>query len=209
MDWLTRVAATIFPFSLEQGDIAKALSEWFYTGDTYDLDEACEVCQLCGHDPIRYQFTIRKRHTFTELLIGSECITRFDIHAVDAHGIDLDSKTTKQIVARDRQKLITDAKKRRMISALIELKKKDVSVDIDSFLNYYCDRDAFTPKQLSLLVWKLCKNAIPYNPADFKMTIRRKREQEQLLGLQEYQIKQIWPCMSNSQIEWFDRESSC
>lgn len=197
--WLERVKKSTFPLSIEKDDIRKALAEWFYTNETYDLEFPSEDCQLCGHPNIRYQFTIRNRFTKKELLIGSECITRFDIPAVDESGTALSSKETKKVVSQDRRKLITDAKERRMIQTLVELKKKEEDFDVDSFITYFKERGAFTPKQLALLFWKLDVNDIPRHVIDFKLTIKRKREKEQLLGLKDFQIKTILPCLSPSQ----------
>ena len=72
--WLQHVKKSIFPRSFEKADIRKALAEWFYTGETYDLESPSADCELCGHQEIRYQFTIKNRQTDNELQIGSECI---------------------------------------------------------------------------------------------------------------------------------------
>ena len=73
MNWLNRVEANILPYSLSD-NVKEALTEWYYTGDTYDLETPCEDCELCDHQDIRYQFVIRNENTGHELLIGSECI---------------------------------------------------------------------------------------------------------------------------------------
>jgi hypothetical protein len=200
--WLNRVKNSIFPFSIEKEDVQKALVEWHYTGDTFDLEASVEDCELCGHKEIRYQFTIRNQYTDSELLIGSECITRFDIPAISEGGASLSAQETKKLVSRDRRKLITDAKKRRLIKTLVELKKSEESFNIDSFINYYGERGAFTPKQLAMLFWRLSKYQIPRHPADFKLTIRRDREKEQLLDLQDFQLAAISECLSGTQMEF-------
>ncbi len=197
--WLERIKKSLFPLSVEKADIRKVLQEWFYTGETNDLEYPEEDCELCGHQDIRYQFTIRNKHTEHELLIGSECITRFDIPALDDAGDALSSEETKKVVAKDRQKLITDAKQRRMIKTLVELKKRQEDFDVDSFVGYFRERGAFTPKQLALVIWRLQHHKIPYHPTDFKLTIKRGREKEQLLGLRDFQIAAIMPCLSSAQ----------
>lgn len=206
-NWLERVKKSIFPRSFEKVDIKKALAEWYYTGETYDLEFPSEDCELCGHSEIRYQFTIRNSKTAGELQIGSECITRFDIPAVDERGGMLSSKETRKIVAKDRRKLITNAKERRMIQTLIELKKKEEKFSIDSFIDYYQERHAFTPKQLVTLLWRLKANVIEYRPSDFNLTIRRGREKEQLLNLKDFQIAAILPCLSSSQRKFLDENN--
>ena len=204
-EWLERVKHSIFPRSIERQDIRKALQEWFYTGDCHDLEQPIEDCELCGHPDIRYQFTILNRNTKEILLIGSECVTRFDIPALGKDGVILSTKETKKVVSKDRRKLITNAKERRMIQALIELKKKEEDFNIDSFISYYKDRGAFTPKQLSVLFWRFDKYDIERCPADFKLTIKRNREKEQLLALKDFQIQAILPCLSPTQRSYLER----
>ncbi len=203
MTYIQRVASTLAPLSIEQDDMATMLREWHYTGNTYDLGEPLEDCELCGHPDIRYQFEIANRHTGHELLIGSECITRFDIPAVDEEGRLLDSAATREKVHRDRRKLITDAQKKRVIRALLQLAAADAQFEINSFIDYYQNRGAFTPNQLALLVWRFGKHKISYHKSDLKMAIKRNREKDQLRDMEDWKIKQIWECMSPTQKSWY------
>ena len=202
MTWIERVAANILPLSKERRNVAEALREWVYTGDCYDLDAPIEDCQLCNHPNIRYQFVIFNQHMGETLLIGSECITRFRIPAVDDKGNILSDEATKVRVKQDRSRLITDAKRRRMMNTLVRLASVDGEFDIQSFIDYFDERNAFTPKQLSLLFWRLDKVKVAYSKADFKMVIRRKREKEQLLAMPDWKLKKLRPAMSSSQLEW-------
>ncbi|WP_269543225.1 hypothetical protein [Cerasicoccus fimbriatus] len=206
-NWLQRVKASIFPRSREKSDIRAALSEWFYTGDTYDLEYPSADCELCGHKDIRFQFTIENSFTQKDLLIGSECITRFDIRAVDEEGHQLDSETTKKTVQRDRRKLITNAKEKRMFTSLVRLGSLDQDFEIDSFISYYGERKAFTPKQLAVLLWRLEKFGVEHKPTDFKLTIRRNREKNQLLTLKDFQVRAIWKCLSASQKRFYENNT--
>ena len=90
MDWPKHVAESILPLSRERDDLARALHEWYCTGQVTDLEQSVEACQLCGQSDIRYQLEIQNRHTIASLLIGSECIKQFDISAVDEEGMLLD-----------------------------------------------------------------------------------------------------------------------
>ncbi|MCK5605639.1 hypothetical protein KAR91_27340 [Candidatus Pacearchaeota archaeon] len=203
MSWIARVQSSIFPLSKEKNNIRIALSEWFYNGETYDLEEPIEDCQLCYHPNIRYQFTIVNRNTNESLLIGSECITKFDIRAVDERGNLLNLEQTGKKVKSDRNKLITEAQRKRVIASLVSLASLDEQFKIDSFINYYQERKAFTPNQLSLLVWRLERFDVPYKKSDFKTIIRRNREKDQLLEMNDFKLRQIWKCLSNSQKKFF------
>jgi len=207
--WLENVKENLISLSKEKIDVRKSLSEWFYYDNTHDLEEPCEDCELCGHQGIRFQFEIQNIETKHTLLIGSECIKRFLIRAVDSEGKVLDEVGTRKKVDKDRRTLISDAKTKRVIRNLIELSQKDTNFnDIDRSIEYFNDRGAFPPKYLSFLLWRLGKNNIKFNKSDFKMVIRRNREKNQLLyEMEDWQIKNIWSVMSASQKEWYEYHS--
>ncbi len=140
------------------------------------------------------------------LLIGSECIHRFGIAAVDEHGRRLGATETRKRVEKDRRKLIEEARKRRVVRVLVALAHADEGeFDIASFITYLQDRGAFTPSQLSLLCWRLAVRRIAHEPRDFRMIIRRGREQQQLLDFADWKLRQLLPYMSETQLEFLRR----
>ena len=202
MTWARRSAANILPLSVEKARLADAVKEWLYSGDMYDLEAPIDKCELCDHPDIRYQFKIVNRLNGNELLVGSECINKFGISATDDHGNILDRDESRRKVSRDRRYLVNEARKRRLVNALVELSTHEKTFDIDSFVTYVLDRDAFTPSQLAFLLWRLDKHRIAYSPADFKITIRRDREKDQLREMESWKIKRLWPSMSKGQRAW-------
>lgn len=205
MNWAGRAAINLLPLSRERRDLAQALKEWRYTGHFHDLETPSADCELCDHADIRYQFEIRNLFTGSPLLIGSECINRFGIAATDEEGRALDAADTRRKVAQDRRKLVEDARRRRVITALVDLAHKDQEFDIRDFIGYVQERDAFTPKQLSLVLWRLAKFRIPHAAKDFKLTIKRDREKFQLRSLKDWELERIRPCLSPTQLEYLKR----
>ena len=203
MSWINRVIETLAPLSVEQDDARVMIAEWYYTGNAYDLDAPIETCELCSHPDIRYQFEIANEETENELLVGSECIKRFRISALDDRGGRLNEHESRQKVDRDRTKLIADSKQRRVINALVALSMDDDEFNIDSFIKYYREREAFTPNQLKVVIWRLNEHEIDYRPSDFKMIMSRNRERGQFRRLEGWQVKKIWPCLSSSQRKWY------
>ncbi|KND47718.1 MAG: hypothetical protein AB201_02155 [Parcubacteria bacterium C7867-006] len=198
--WLDKVSENIFPLSLEQKDIKKALTEWIYEGNFYDLETPSELCQLCNHPDIRYQFEIRNKNTSSTLLIGSECVTRFGgIVVVDGQGNTVEIKEAKKRVAKDKNKLIRDAETKSVINTLVTLGSYDHEFDISNFLKYYQERMAFTPNQLSTILWRIEKHKVYFNKSHFKLTIKREREKQQLLNMEDWKLKKLFPCLSSSQ----------
>lgn len=140
MNWASRSADNILPVSREQQNLSLALKEWVYTGEMYDLEAPNEDCQLCDHPNIRYQFNIRNAHNHNELLVGSECINKFEIRAVDESGTLLDVIESRRKVNRDKRHLVSEASKKRLINALVKLLKKDEEFEIEKFIDYVQER---------------------------------------------------------------------
>lgn len=201
--WLERVKANIFPVSFEKKNVRKALNEWVYQGNVYDVEVAEEMCELCDQPHIRFQFEILNIINGNTLQIGSECIKRFNIGVVDRRGNVLSPDAAKRKVNKDRNKLITDAKVKSVIASLVDLARDDDDFDIHNFIRYFKDNGAFTPKQLVTLIWRMEKYKIEHNKSHFKITIKKNKDKEQLLGLEEWKVQKIWPCLSNSQKKYY------
>ncbi|MED4353954.1 hypothetical protein P9265_16695 [Schinkia azotoformans] len=199
MNWIERVKKNVLPVSNERYNIRKALDEWVYEGSMYDVEVADEICELCDQPNIRYQFEIVNVLNNNSLLIGSECITRFRISVIDKSGNKLSFEEAKKKVTKDRSRLVTEAKEKSVLNTLVALAAKDHEFNIENFIVYFKERKAFTPNQLALLIWRLERARIDFKKSHFKLTIKRNREKEQLLKLEDWKLKQIWDCLSNSQ----------
>ncbi|ESZ02415.1 MULTISPECIES: hypothetical protein [unclassified Mesorhizobium] len=205
MSWETRAANNLLPLSWDKGSLSQALREWRYTGDYHDLEAPSANCELCDHPDIRYQFEIRNLHTAARLLIGSECIHRFGIAATDEEGRTLDTLATRKKVDRDRRQLVEDARRRRLVSALVALANVEPNFDVHSFIDYLQTRGAFTPKQLATVLWRLRKKGVVHSPQDFKLTIRRGREKAQLLSLKDWEMALVKPCLTTEQSAYLEK----
>jgi hypothetical protein len=199
VSWAERAARNLLPHSRDRSDLAMALREWRYEGGFHDLEAPTADCELCDHPDIRYQFEIRNGFTGARLQIGSECINRFGIRATGEDGEVLDAARTRKKVGQDRRALVEAARKKRVITALVALSHADPEFNILSFIDYLQDRGAFTPKQLATLLWRLQTHAVPFDVRDFKLTIRRDREKDQLLQMADWQIERLLPAMSIAQ----------
>ena len=202
MNWAKRSSENILPLSENQKNLKAAIREWSYDGDMYDLEKPIEICELCNHPDIRYQFKIVNNNNYNEMLVGSECINKFEISATDELGNVLGKEESARKVNRDRRYLVEEARKKRLIRSLVELKGAEEDFDIESFITYEQDRGAFTPKQLSFLFWRFKKSNIEYKPNNFKIIMKRNREKEQLLNMEEWKIEQLWESLSSSQKKW-------
>jgi len=204
--YLDRVEIRLLVQSKEQSDFDKAFREWSYAGNAFDLKESIAECELCGHSGLRFQYEIANSHTSSRLLVGSRCINRFrGIRVQDADGADLDEERATKRLASDRRRLIENHRHRRVISSLVQLASNEDEFDIDSFIKWLLAHQAFTPKQMTTLIWRFEKHGVAFDSADFKVTIRRNKHKQQLFDLPDWQLQKLWPCLSPSQQESYQR----
>ena len=109
---------------------------------------------------------------------------------------------SQRLVNSDKRHRINGAQRRQVINALVSLSKVEEKFDVDAFITYFHDRGGFTPQQLFTLFWRFDKYAIAYSPLNFKLVIRRGREQEQLRRMDDWKLAILWPAMSTQQQAW-------
>ena len=202
MSWASRSADNILPCSNEKNVLAAALKEWLYTGDMLDLEEPIENCQLCDHPDVRYQFCIKNKFNGNELLVGSECINKFEIKAIDSDGTILGLDDSRKKINSDRRYLVEEARKKRVINSLVQLSRAESDFDIESFITYLQDRGSFTPNQLCTIFWRFKEYNIEHKKTDYKFTIRRNREKAQIREMPDWKLKILWDSMSTAQKTW-------
>ncbi|MCY1003962.1 hypothetical protein OWM54_43140 [Myxococcus sp. MISCRS1] len=206
--YLQRVAHNILPLSRNQHNVTEALREWEYRGDGNDVQDAVETCQLCDHYPIRYQFEIVNRFTTHQLQIGSECITRFDVAVIDEDGLRQRGAAAATIVAKDRRKMEDDSRRRAVRRALVQLAKVDDAVDSTMLASIADDAHerGLSPKQASLIVWRLTANKIDLQLSYLKVKLKKDAEQDSLLEMDDFKVRQLWPCLSSAQQRWYNQK---
>src|SRR3546814_13148212 len=102
LSWAVRAAATLLPLS-RASSLGPALREWSYTGRFFDLEARDGICELCGQQDLRYHFAIEHSGTASSLLVGPECIKRFEITGVDTTGQRPEADTRGTLVDRNRR----------------------------------------------------------------------------------------------------------
>lgn len=99
-----KVKETVFSLSENKNAIKTAISEWTYRGKCHYLSDYSGTCGLCGHKGLRYQFTIVNGSNENELVVGSECIKKFEICYFD-DGYLIDLRSSLKVVSSDRKRL--------------------------------------------------------------------------------------------------------
>lgn len=201
--WAQIAYKTLQPLSKVQNPLKAMLDEWFYNGNLIDYETPCETCGLCGHENLKYHFGITNSETGNELLVGSECIEKFNLSGIGDHGEYLDPNQTSQKVKRDRNKLIKDSKQKRALQCLILLSQKDKEFDFKRTIDSFEEKNSFSPNQLALIFWRLSKHNIKFKVSDFKVSIRRDRNKMQLAAMDERKFLTIRDALSSSQKDFY------
>jgi hypothetical protein len=78
----------------------------------------------------------------------------------------------------------------------------DFDFDFDDLLSRWRMRNAFTPKELAIVFWRLGVHNVHFQPNYFRVSIRRVHERYQLESLEKWKLLKIWPVLLSSQKQW-------
>ena len=104
--WRNKAQENLLLKSIEQADHLRAAKEWEFSGKVIDHEVVDMRCELCAGENLRYHFEIKNKVNNNELMVGSTCITKFDITVWDNQGNEIlgrNKKTTflnKEILNR-------------------------------------------------------------------------------------------------------------
>lgn len=137
--WTAKAAKNLLPLSVAS-DLAEALREWAYSGNSTDYGQPEETCQLCDQEDLRYHFQIGNKQTAHHLWVGSSCIQRFEIAGYEQVKVDL-------------AKLIREADERKVRALLVEVAARtEGRVDM---LRLWAHRGGLPPRE-ALRLAKAC-----------------------------------------------------
>jgi len=188
-----RVAENILPLSLA-GTLPDAFSEWYFTENIEDHEVACEDCELCDQEQLRYHFEIKNRHTNSCLWVGSSCILKFQVQIFD-NGILLNAKASKKKLNSLKQKMRLDS----CVKSLRNLASQDFNDILSNALEFYLKNKFLTPKFAFVVFWRLSKNKIDHSPSFFKVGLNKDKYKRDLAQMPKDRVHLIWPALSSSQ----------
>lgn len=192
--FMRRVAERILPLSLEHLNVKQAFTEWEYEGVCFDLGEPSADCELCDHLSIRFQFEITNKHNFNKLLVGSQCIERFEIGGLEG----------MEKVQNDLNKMYETARNKRVLLALDALIL--VEPEFSSLRLAYLKEKGFHPKELLGVFPRLVAHGISFLPQDFIVRLRRNKDKEALFSTTKEGYGILVACMSAEQRKKYPAE---
>ena len=194
-EYIDRIAPNIVPLSVSE-DVYKALTEWEATGLVVDHEAPDEVCKLCDNTGLRYHFKIENSHTGNTLMVGSQCILRFNVKVRGA---------TKATAKRTLGKWVKQAQRATTLKTFEKVRDTDTDPRYQAALagavEYYTLRDSLTPNHLALVRWRAKQNGIDLSMTAVKVSFRKQAHKQQALDMNTWKLETIWDALSSSQKE--------
>jgi hypothetical protein len=207
--WIKTATRNLLEKSEEKSDYSKAKDEWSTTEkvedslENYEIGEEWPSCELCKHEDLRWQFEIKNELNQNRLMVGSTCIKQFNIKLLtsDQNYLEGELRNTKmdQLI----RKKINEAKHNEVLDTLRILWKKDVEFrkQIEGTGKFWKEKGYFSPKMAALVIWRLRKQNMAFNPRSLKISIRKRDYQDQIEEMEEWKRRSILPCLTKVQRE--------
>jgi len=191
--YTTIVCRNILPLSVSQF-LPEAFKECYFTGYTYDYGKPVETCQLCEKEELRYHFQIMNSLTEKALMVGSQCILKFDV-AVFEDGLKLDRKEAASKLNR----LVGEMRLTSCLQALEKVADSENNDILRNAVRFYRNYHYLSPKQAFVVLWRLKKHQIDHNPSFFKINLKNSKYRHDLETMSSDRLKLLLPALSASQ----------
>lgn len=188
-----RVADNILPLSIAS-DLPEAFKEWYFTEYTIDHESPNEECKLCDQEELRYHFEIKNKHTKHTMMVGSQCILKFQLQVYE-NGNLLNVKGAKKKLESLKAKMRLES----CIKALAKVARIENNDILHNALNFYQKNNYLTPKFAFVVLWRLQKNKIDHSPSFFKINLRKDKYKSDLKHMELSRVQLIWSALSSSQ----------
>jgi hypothetical protein len=200
-NWSERAAENMIRLS-QSISLGAAMREWGTTGGYEDTHSIAEVCELCEHDGLRYQYEIENRFTHSVLWVGSTCITKF-VPLFEA-GVEVIGDEAKANLLRRRQAAHeAHSREERASATLAQLAVKQPK--IFSQKSWHAQwKNGYSARQLILVSVACKKDEISFNAADFRINTRREAIVRQVMALEPWQYRRMRGALPKSRLKEFD-----
>lgn len=199
--WAEKAADNMLHLSRAK-TLGEATREWSTTGGYEDSHSIDEVCELCEHEGLRYQYEIENSITGHTLWVGSTCITKFV--PLYENGQEVIGEEEKASLLRERQ---ADYEASSRENRAMELLRKLAIAEPTKFsqANWRIRwKLGYSARQM-LMLSVACKNhKLPFNAADFRINTRKQSIVQQVRELKPWQYRRLRAALPQSRRVEFD-----
>jgi hypothetical protein len=203
--WLEIATENLLSSSVEQSDFDNAKKEWVITEHVIDNymgnSGFLPFCELCHHEKLRWQFEIQNKNNNKKLLVGSTCITKFDI-PVSANNTSLFHGKIRDGLLLYRIKVIKEEYIRKHIADLFRnIRNEEEIHQIQRIEEYWNVNNCFTPIMATLFITLCEKNQIDIHEVELSISLKRLDERIEVLRLSKTSFSKLLPFLNDNQIK--------
>lgn len=200
-NWAEKAAANMLHLS-KANTLAEAMREWSTTGAYEDTHGIQEVCELCEHEGLRYQYEVENSKTGHTLWVGSTCITRFV--PLYENGREVVGEEAKaNLLRRCQAEYEAKSREERAFALLQQL----ASVEPTKFAQSSWRAKwklGYSAKQMLLLSVTCKEHALPFSAGDFRINTRKQAIVQQVKELEPWQYRRLCAALPQSRHAEFD-----
>lgn len=187
MNWAEKATANMLHLSRAK-ILALAMREWSTTGGYEDSHSIDEICELCEHEGLRYQYEIENSITGRTLWVGSTCITKFV--PLYENGREVIGEDAKASLLRKRQaEYAANSREERAFALLKELASVDTRFVDSSWRNKW--KLGYSARQMLMLSVSCKERSLSFSASDFRINTRKQTIVQQVKDLQPWQYRRL------------------
>lgn len=182
--------------------LGEAMREWSTTGGYEDSHNIDEVCELCEHEGLRYQYEIENSINGHTLWVGSTCITKFV--PLYENGREVIGEEAKATLLR-RLQIDYEASSRE--SRAMELLRNLAIAEPTKFAHESWRMKwklGYSARQMLMLSVACKKHGLAFNAADFRINTRKQSIVHQIAKLEPWQYRRLRSALPQSRRAEFD-----
>lgn len=194
-NWAEKATANILHLS-SASNLAEALREWVTIGGYEDSHNIEEVCELCEHEGLRYQYEIENLTTRKTLWVGSTCITKFI--PLYENGREVIGEEAKASLLRRRQ---TEYENQSREERAFELLNTLAQTLPEKYAQSAWRTNwalGYSAKQLLMIAANSRQLGCTFNSADFRINTRREKNVGQVKDLEFWQYRRLRAALPKS-----------
>ncbi|HXU94585.1 MAG TPA: hypothetical protein VFP33_13095 [Gallionella sp.] len=194
-NWAERAAANMLHLSRAK-TLAAAMREWSTTGGYEDSHSIDEVCELCEHEGLRYQYEIENSQTGHALWVGSTCITKF-VPLYEGGREVIGEEAKANLLRRRQAEYAASSREERAFSLLRTL----AAVDPTRFAQSSWEAKwklGYSARQMLMLSVTCKEHSLPFSASDFRINTRKQSIVQQVKALQPWQYRRLRAALPES-----------
>lgn len=149
--------------------------EWLFTGRGRDNLTSKSLCSICGRHHVRYQYQIRNKFTHHREWAGESCLLQSGVTGF-LDGRPVAGDKLKPAIRDARQAMLVDKAQ----SALMVVAEKNGHPALIGALKALEESGSVSPNQAAAIYYAANKEGIEVAPGLIKVTMKKKRHQEQV-----------------------------